>query len=589
MGQTNKSDRIDGVVEETNSVKAESKDSDGEVDSEETEDEGEEYKGQPLFVLPLYSLLPTHMQMKVFEAPPAGHRLCVLATNVAETSLTIPNIKYVIDCGRVKEKKCEVKSNIQHYEIEWVSKASAEQRAGRAGRTGPGHCYRLYSSAVYDQKFELFSRPEIQRTPIEGVILQMKSMHIDNVVNFPFPTSPNTEQIVCAEKLLKNLEALDEQGMITTLGRKLSQFPLNPRLGKMLLLGQNNESIIAYVIIIASILSVGDFYVRKEDDPSIVAREYYLVHQRFEGKECSSDILKALNVIGCLEYELSRKGKSEEKLLEFCSKNYVRVKAIKEIMSLKEQIIKILKKINKRNDEDFNPISKILKPPTDTDKNKILQIVLSCFIDQVARRVDDKTYKLSSTNEIAYLHNQSAVNTGDRDFVVYQEIQKKDKLILKGITVVPMNWIGIVGKSFCSFGNPVEKPSPRYDAAKDVIYCHCRPTFGNWELDLAEIEFPDGLQKYRYFLKFLLQGDIIRQFKEFTDQLTSKPELILRPWAQSKIYDLLTPLSKAKISTRKQLIEKWQSDKTFLLRGFLHWIPSELHSKVKREWPFVKN
>ena len=102
----------------------------------------------PLYVLPLYSLLPTKQQMKVFEDPPPGSRICIVATNVAETSLTIPGIRYVVDCGRSKERKYNQENGVQSFEVDWVSKASANQRAGRAGRTGPGHCYRLYSSAV---------------------------------------------------------------------------------------------------------------------------------------------------------------------------------------------------------------------------------------------------------------------------------------------------------------------------------------------------------------------------------------------------------------------------------------------------------
>jgi ATP-dependent RNA helicase DHX37/DHR1 len=122
----------------------------------------------PLHVLPLYSLLPTKEQLRVFDQPPDGTRLCVLATNVAETSLTIPGIRYVVDCGRSKERHYDKTTGVQSFRIQWISKASAEQRAGRAGRTGPGHCYRLYSSAVYETEFEKHAKPELLRMPIEG-------------------------------------------------------------------------------------------------------------------------------------------------------------------------------------------------------------------------------------------------------------------------------------------------------------------------------------------------------------------------------------------------------------------------------------
>lgn len=168
------------------------------------DDELADVKDAPLHVLPLYSMLPTEAQLRVFEPPPEGTRLCVIATNVAETSVTIPGVRYVVDCGKSKERKYDVETGVQTFEVDWTSQASAGQRAGRAGRTGPGHCYRLFSSAVFDNEFEKFSTPEIHRMPIEGVVLSMKSMNIDNVVNFPFPTPPPRENLQKAEKVNNN-------------------------------------------------------------------------------------------------------------------------------------------------------------------------------------------------------------------------------------------------------------------------------------------------------------------------------------------------------------------------------------------------
>lgn len=125
----------------------------------------------PLHVLPLYSLLPTKDQLRVFEEAPEGSRLCILATNVAETSLTIPGIRYVVDCGRSKERNFDKTTGVQSFDIGWISKASAMQRAGRSGRTGPGHCYKLYSSAIYERDFPEFAEAEILRMPIEGKLI----------------------------------------------------------------------------------------------------------------------------------------------------------------------------------------------------------------------------------------------------------------------------------------------------------------------------------------------------------------------------------------------------------------------------------
>ena len=167
-------------------------------------DVGEETVSEaPIHVLPLYSLLPTREQLRVFEPPPEGTRLVVLATNVAETSLTIPGIRYVFDCGRAKERRYDDEAGVQSFEIGWISKASASQRAGRAGRTGPGHCYRLYSSAVYERDFQEYAVPEILRTPIEGVVLQLSALNVPNIVDkFPFPTPPDRKRLVKAQQVL---------------------------------------------------------------------------------------------------------------------------------------------------------------------------------------------------------------------------------------------------------------------------------------------------------------------------------------------------------------------------------------------------
>ena len=211
-------------------------------DSEEELFEGDEVLEEspdagsvPLHVLPLYSLLKTEDQMRVFEPPPPGSRLCVVATNVAETSITIPNIKYVVDSGKSKERHYDKETGIQTFQVGWTSKASATQRAGRAGRTGHGHCYRLFSSEVYESQFVTASEAEIQKMPIDGVVLQMKSMFIDNVVNFPFPTPPNRDDLKQAEQRLVYLNALENSNKksITELGKTMSIFPLVPRLAKM--------------------------------------------------------------------------------------------------------------------------------------------------------------------------------------------------------------------------------------------------------------------------------------------------------------------------------------------------------------------
>lgn len=152
-------------------------------------------------VLPMYSLLSGEDQARVFGPVPDNHRLIVVATNIAETSITIPGISYVVDTGRQKCRNYSSGTGVSSYDVMWISKASADQRSGRAGRTGPGHCYRLYSSALYSRHMDLFALPEVLTRPLEDVVLAMKSMKISDVSAFPFPTRKFPFTSVCALNL----------------------------------------------------------------------------------------------------------------------------------------------------------------------------------------------------------------------------------------------------------------------------------------------------------------------------------------------------------------------------------------------------
>lgn len=197
-------------------------------------------------------------------------------------------------------------NGVQTFQVSWISKASAAQRAGRAGRTGPGHCYRLYSSALFENHFESFSRPEILRMPIEGVVLQMKSMHVDTVINFPFPTAPERSTIRQAEAILTNLGALSVPAgtaviapQITDLGRTMSLFPLSPRFSRMLISGQQ-QGCLPYVVSIVSALCVGnpflyddEFQDEDEDGSSPDAGLAHLTSEAVKAKEARRSRRKA--------------------------------------------------------------------------------------------------------------------------------------------------------------------------------------------------------------------------------------------------------------------------------------------------------
>lgn len=404
-----------GETDISNTAGAEDEDEDSDVEitgldePEEDEDfdigEGEEAmdSSAKVHVLPLYSQLPTKEQLRVFEPPPEGSRLIVLATNVAETSLTIPGIRYVFDCGRSKEKQYDLETGVQKFQIDWISKASASQRAGRAGRTGPGHCYRLYSSAIYEGEFAEYTDPEILRTPIEGVVLQMKSMGLHNVINFPFPTPPSRQGLTKAEKLLKNLGALSTDGKITPAGNSLSTYPLSPRFGKMVYIG-HQHGCMPYVIALVAALAVGDLFVPENQIDPISSKEgtdgdtvyknsdrledtarekrhkdYARAHRLFSKHDDLSDALKYLSAICAYGYAPASGGDS------FCEKMFLRAKALREAAQLRRQLTDIVRTNNPGLLEAYQPR---LPEPSEKQVKALKQIVTAGFIDNVAIRAD---------------------------------------------------------------------------------------------------------------------------------------------------------------------------------------------------------
>lgn len=471
---------------------------------------------QPLWVLPLYSLLPSHKQQLVFEEPPEGTRLCVVTTNVAETSLTIPNIKYVVDSGRQKTRLYDKVTGVSAFVVTFTSKAAANQRAGRAGRTAAGHCYRLYSSAKYNDDFVDFAVPDIQKKPVEDLMLQMKCMGIDKVVNFPFPSPPDLIQLKVAEEKLKLLGALesvsnskeDDLTRITALGKAISVFPVAPRFGKMLALS-HQHNLLPYTACLVAALSVQEVLIEvttQDEDEQVLKKSKWTTRRKQWAGEGNSLLLGdpcvLLRAVGAAEY-----AHSTGKLNEFCKENGLREKAVSEIRKLR---IQLTNEINLNMPDVELNVDPKLKPPTDIQAKLLRQILLSGMADQVARLIpqeeisdkDDRrkfkyAYKRHDMEEPVFLHSSSVLRNSRPEWVIYQEIyelQNGDttKMFMRGVTAIEPDWLLVYSKSLCNIKAIRDEPAPRYNSNNGKIYCHCDATFGNsgWEIPAAEIEMP---------------------------------------------------------------------------------------------------
>src|SRR5690606_32938450 len=205
-------------------------------------------------VLPLYARLSARDQERIFEKH--GPRRIVLATNVAETSLTVPGIRHVIDSGLARISRYSVRGKVQRLPIEPISQASAEQRKGRAGRESEGVCIRLYSQEDFDSRAP-FTAPEVLRTNLASVILQMASLDLGGPQDFPFVDPPDTRQINDGYRLLQELKAVDDARVVTALGRQIAALPLDPRLARMLIAASHHQCL-AEMLVIAAFLAAQD-------------------------------------------------------------------------------------------------------------------------------------------------------------------------------------------------------------------------------------------------------------------------------------------------------------------------------------------
>nr|XP_056701723.1 probable ATP-dependent RNA helicase DHX34 [Euleptes europaea] len=211
-------------------------------------------------VLPLHSTLSVAEQDKVFDVAPPGVRKCIVSTNIAETSVTIDGVRFVVDSGKVKELSYDPKAKLQRLQEFWISRASAEQRKGRAGRTGPGVCYRLYAESDYDA-FPAYSVPEIQRVALDALVLQMKSMGLGDPRDFPFLEPPPVASLETAVGYLKHQGALDTEENLTPIGSLLAELPVEVVVGKMLVLG-TLFGLAAPTLTTAAILSIPSLFMR---------------------------------------------------------------------------------------------------------------------------------------------------------------------------------------------------------------------------------------------------------------------------------------------------------------------------------------
>ncbi|XP_048374945.1 ATP-dependent RNA helicase DHX33 [Sphaerodactylus townsendi] len=370
----------------------------------------------PMVVMPLYASLPYSQQLRVFQTAPKGYRKVILSTNIAETSITIAGIKYVVDTGMFKAKKYTPESGLEVLAVQRVSKAQAWQRAGRAGREDSGLCYRLYTEHEFE-KFDKMTVPEIQRCNLASVMLHLLALRIPNVLTFDFMSKPSPEAIQAAIEqlaLLGAVERKDDQLVLTTLGRKMAAFPLEPKFSKTILMSPRfhcSEEILTII----SILSVDSVLY----NPPSRRDDVQAIRKKFISSE--GDHITLLNIY--------RAFKNISGNREWCKENFVNSRNMMLVSDIRAQLRDICMKLS------------IPLESSRSDTGNIRRCLAYSLFMYTAELQLDGTYATTDTHQPVAIHPSSVLFHCKPACVVFNELLHTNKCYMRDLCVVDADWL----------------------------------------------------------------------------------------------------------------------------------------------------
>ncbi|XP_069040239.1 probable ATP-dependent RNA helicase DHX40 [Lepisosteus oculatus] len=380
-----------------------------------------------LLILPLYGSMPTDQQRQIFQPPPAGIRKCVVATNIAATSLTINGIRYVVDSGFVKQLNHNSRVRLDVLEVVPISKSEARQRAGRAGRTCAGKCYRIYSRDFWEKCMSEYTVPEIQRTSLTAVVLTLKCLGIDDVIRFPYLDRPEERFLLEALKQLYQCDAIDRRGRVMRLGQMMAEFPLPPGLTRALIkaaaLGCEN-----LLLPVAAMLSVENVFIRpgqaeKQQESEVKHRQ--LATQAGAG----SDFAVLLHI-----FEQCTASASPA---SWCREHWIHWRALKSALSVEAQLRETLLRLKQL--KDF-PTEKF-----DGSRSELLQRCLCAgYFTNVARRSVGRTFcTMDGHGSVVHIHPSSSLFdcTAQLDWIIFHDMLVTSKVYVRTVCPIRYEWV----------------------------------------------------------------------------------------------------------------------------------------------------
>jgi len=385
--------------------------------------------------VPLYSTLPIGLQSRIFEpAPPvkpngAIGRKIIIATNIAETAITIDNLVYVVDPGFSKTKVYNPRIRVESLLISSISKANAQQRAGRAGRTGPGKCYRLFTEKAYQSEMTEFIYPEMLRSNMGSVILNMKKLGIDDLIHFDFVDPPSPEVLMRALEILNYLAAINDDGDLTELGSMMAEFPLDPQLSKMVI-ASCEYSCSNEILSTCAMLTVPQVFVRPAETRR-AADESKIQFAHMDG-----DHLTLLNV-----YHAFKQNRDSP---QWCYENFINYRSVLGADNTRQQLSRIMDRFAlPRRSCDF------------TSKEYYVNIrkaLISGFFMQVAHKEKSGHYLTIKDNNVVQLHPSTCLDHKP-DWVLYNEFVLTSKNYVRTITDIKVEWLVEIAPAYYKTDN----------------------------------------------------------------------------------------------------------------------------------------
>lgn len=388
---------------------------------------------QSIAFLPLFGRLSHRDQNRIFQN--SSQRKVIVATNIAETSLTIPGVRYVIDTGLARLSRFSNRSHTLRLPVEAISRSSANQRKGRAGRVERGVCIRLYSEEDYQQRPE-FTPPEILRSSLAGVILRMKYQRLGEIEDFPFIDPPSSSAVKSGIKLLKELGALDDAQELTSLGREMAQLPIEPRTSRMLLAAKEENSL-REILVIAAGISIQD----PREYPLEKAEQARECHSAFIDR--SSDFITLLNIWNSYHRQWESL-KTENKMRKFCKAHFLSFARMREWRDIHRQLMKL-----------FNKPSDFHLKQESSDYRGIHVSILAGHLTQIAFKKEKNLYQTTANREIAVFPGSGVFNKG-QPWIVASELVETSRLFARRVANIEVGWLEAIGKELCkrSYSEP---------------------------------------------------------------------------------------------------------------------------------------